>query len=143
MKRPLALILGLAAALPPAVLPAALQAQSADAAFVRLDSDGNGAISRTEFLALREAMFLRIDADASASLSAAEIEAARQAMPAGRRPPKDNRIWAQDANGDGLLTLAEYTSTTPGFDRADRNRDGSLSPAEFSRIAATAAALLN
>lgn len=143
MKRPLALILGLAAALPPAVLPAALQAQSADAAFARLDSDGSGGISRTEFLVLREAMFLRIDADASASLSAAEIEAARQAMPAGRRPPKDSRIWAQDANGDGLLTLAEYTATTPGFDRADRNRDGSLSPAEFSRIAATAAPLLN
>ena len=43
MKRPLALILGLAAALPPAVLPAALQAQSADAAFARLCTGGAAA----------------------------------------------------------------------------------------------------
>jgi Ca2+-binding EF-hand superfamily protein len=134
----LALTLGLAAALP---LPA--QAQNADAAFVRLDADGNGAISRTEFLALREAMFLRIDTDASTTLSAAEIEAARQDLPAGRRPPESDRIWTRDTDGDGQLTLAEYRSATPGFDRADRNRDGSLSPAEFSRIAAAAAPLLD
>lgn len=107
--------------------------------FQQLDADGSGAISRAEFLILRQEMFTRIDADGSGTLTRAEIESARQALPkqshGARQMRADDRIWSQDANGDGLLTLAEYTAQTRGFDFADRNRDGALSPAEFERIA--------
>lgn len=110
-------------------------AQAATGVFEQLDTDGNGAISRAEFLEIRRAMFARIDADQSGTVTAAEIETARQALPGKRQKQADKRIWSQDANGDGLLTLAEYTAQTRGFDFADRNSDGQLSPAEFERIA--------
>lgn len=130
---PLALALGLAA---PAM------AETADALRIRLDADGDGLLSRAEFVVLRQEMFGRIDADHSQTLTAAEIETARAARPAGKRPPKDSHVWAQDANADGLLTLAEYTSATPVFDRADRNHDGVLDGAEYARIAGLVARYL-
>lgn len=137
VRRPLRVLafgLGLALSAGPGV---------AQTAFQRLDTNGNGAISREEFLALRREMFARIDADKSGTITRAEIEAARQAAAqasgrAGsgtRQAQADERIWSQDANGDGQLTLAEYTAQTRGFDMADRNRDGQLSAAEFDRIA--------
>lgn len=123
----LALLLGLGLS--------ALPALAEQSGFARLDTDGNGVVSRTEFLALRKQMFATIDADNSGTITRAEIAAARAALPQGRTAQSDDRIWAQDANKDGQLTLAEYTSQTRGFDFADRNNDGALSPAEFDRIA--------
>jgi hypothetical protein len=43
-----------------------------------------------------------------------------------------------DLNGDGQLSLAEaagYGEIVTRFDRADRNKDGRLSQAEFERLA--------
>jgi len=43
-----------------------------------------------------------------------------------------------DLNGDGRLSLAEaagYGEIVKRFDRADRNKDGKLAPAEFDRLA--------
>lgn len=113
----------------------ALPALADPSGFARLDTDGNGAVTRTEFLALRKQMFATIDADDSGTVTRAEIERARASLPQNRAPGGDDRIWAQDANKDGQLTLAEYTAQTRGFDFADRNGDGALSPAEFDRIA--------
>ena len=125
-----------ARALPLALAAALIAAPAlAQTAFQRLDADGSGAISRAEFLMLRREMFARIDADGSGTVTRAEIEAARQATPGQRKMQADDRIWAQDANGDGVLTLTEYTAQTRGFDFADRNNDGQLSPAEFDRVA--------
>lgn len=126
LPRALALAFGLALGAAPAL---------AQTAFQRLDTDGSGAISREEFLAMRREMFARIDADKSGTITAAEIETARQALPGQHKTQPDKRIWSQDTNGDGVLTLAEYTAQTRGFDFADRNSDGQLSPAEFDRIA--------
>lgn len=123
------------AALLALTLPAAALSATADDLLARLDQNGDAAISQGEFLALREAMFVRMDADASDTLTRAEIAAALEAMPQGQRPPADDRVWAQDANGDGQLTLAEYTAQTRGFDRADRNGDGFLAGAELDRVA--------
>jgi hypothetical protein len=42
-----------------------------------------------------------------------------------------------DLDGDGRLSLAEvagYSDVVPHFDRADRNRDGKLTPAEYERL---------
>jgi Ca2+-binding EF-hand superfamily protein len=122
------------------VLAAALAAGAATAttpeeAFQTLDADGNGAVSRAEFLTLRAQMFATIDADQSGTLTAEEIETAGAGHARTSQMPANGRIWERDANGDGLLTLAEFTSQTPGFERADRNGDGSLSPAEFNRVA--------
>jgi hypothetical protein len=48
-----------------------------------------------------------------------------------------------DLNGDGQLSLAEaagYGEIVTRFDRADRNRDGKLTQAEFERLAKLAPA---
>lgn len=108
---------------------------AADQAFARLDTNGNGAISREEFLALRRQMFAALDADGDGLLTRQEIEAARAAGSGGAQPRRSNQIWQQDANGDGRLTLTEYTARTRGFDFADSDGNGSLSQTEFARIA--------
>jgi hypothetical protein len=44
---------------------------------------------------------------------------------------------ALDLNGDGKVSLAEaagYAAIVVRFDRADRNRDGKLTVAEFNRL---------
>ena len=44
---------------------------------------------------------------------------------------------ALDLNGDGKVSLAEaagYAAIVVRFDRADRNRDGKLTMAEFNRL---------
>jgi len=113
----------------------ALATTEAEAAFARLDTDHSGTISRAEFRVLRERLFAQIDSDGSGMLSPAEVDAAQARAAQQMGLPRSNRIWAQDANGDGQLSLAEYTSDLRGFDFADRNHDGQLTPAEFDRIA--------
>jgi|SRR5688572_9459448 hypothetical protein len=52
--------------------------------------------------------------------------------------PKRGSFNSLDLNGDGKLSLAEaagYADIVTRFDRADRNRDGRLTQAEFDRLA--------
>lgn len=52
--------------------------------------------------------------------------------------PKRGSFHSLDLNGDGKLSLAEaagYGDIVTRFDRADRNRDGKLTQAEFERLA--------
>lgn len=104
-------------------------------AFHRVDTDGDGAISREEFLDLRRMMFAVIDADGSGTLTRQELDLARESASQNLKIRADKRIWNQDTNGDGELSLAEYTAQTRGFDFADRDNNGALSLDEFNRIA--------
>lgn len=113
-----------------AVLSFPAQAQT-DKLLAFLDQNGDGAISRAEFIALRQQIFARIDADSSGTLSQLEVTAAQEAAAERRRQSRD--LWSQDTDGDGQLTLAEFTAQTPGFDRADRDGDGVLSTDEIDR----------
>ncbi|MDK3016159.1 EF-hand domain-containing protein [Pseudodonghicola flavimaris] len=129
----LPLALALIGLTPLAAPPAQAQAR-AQQAFARIDANGDGQISQEEFLALRRQMFAAMDADGNGQLTKAEIESAR-ARQANGRTPRSNQIWKQDSNGDGVLTLSEYTAQTRGFAYADSNSDGVLSQQEFTRIA--------
>lgn len=50
---------------------------------------------------------------------------------------KDEQFKALDVDGDGQVSKAEaagHADVVTGFDRADRNKDGKLSRAEFERL---------
>jgi Ca2+-binding EF-hand superfamily protein len=99
-----------------------------------IDTNGDGAISRDEIIALRRMAFARLDADGDGGLTPAEVEAARAEAAERQERLAARDPFTLDANGDGVLSEAEFAEATPGFDRADRDGDGVLSPAEIDRV---------
>jgi hypothetical protein len=99
----------------------------------RADADGDGKVSRDEFIKARtaglEQAFARMDTDGDGKLDEKEVEAgaaqARAMAPAGRggfrRPDADR------PQRPGAGAMAEQ-----GFDRMDADGDGKLSKEEFA-----------
>jgi Ca2+-binding EF-hand superfamily protein len=99
-----------------------------------LDKNGDGAITREDAVMGRQDIFARIDQDGSGTLTKVEIDTIRAELPDDTRMPAPGKAMSLDADADGQLTRAEFTSQTPGFDRADRDGDGVLSGAEIDRM---------
>ncbi|HEX2803046.1 MAG TPA: EF-hand domain-containing protein [Sphingomicrobium sp.] len=90
-------------------------------------------------------MFDRMDANKDGSVSRAEFDAAHQSMAGHMAQPGGKRIRMMsgagmaghmfataDADNDGRVSLAEATAAAAAhFDKADANRDGSLTPEEM------------
>lgn len=106
--------------------------------FTMLDVDGDGVISRQEYLTRPERAAAALGRDAADPL----VSAARSAH---------ERVFASmDANGDGRVTFEEYAAWAGGnafdevcrralgalFDLADADGDGTLGRAEFTRLRA-------
>ena len=89
------------------------------------DTNGDGALSLTEFQATQRDMFRHADANGDGVLTAAELKPL---------VPNPSRVLRRDGNGDGALSVEEFQSEAAGFRRADRNRDGVLGPKELSRL---------
>ncbi|MBZ9987633.1 EF-hand domain-containing protein [Mesorhizobium sp. BH1-1-5] len=103
----------------------------------RLDTNGDGAISKDEILAARERMFKRLDRNGDGIIDEKEIETARQAIEDRAEAAEarlGNRLRRMDRNGDGKVTENEFQASTPLFDLADRNGDGRLSADEIATI---------
>jgi Ca2+-binding EF-hand superfamily protein len=101
-----------------------------DQMFQRLDADADGQVTIAEVSARKTEMFQTADANADGQLDADERAAMREAV--------RQRIAADgvpgDADGDGNLSLAEFTGVHPLFDRADADGDGAVTRAEFDAI---------
>jgi Ca2+-binding EF-hand superfamily protein len=98
--------------------------------FQELDADSDGQVTTAEVTAKKTEMFTTADANADGLLDEAERTAMREA--ARRRATADG--VPGDTDGDGNLSLAEFTGVNPLFDRADADGDGIVTRAEFDEI---------
>ena len=118
-----------------AVSTAALAAAPSE--FAAMDANGDGRVTMREHARAAERMFQMMDANGDGKVTAEEMAAAQEAI-TGRKPgPHDlsaaEKISAVDSeHGDGVLTAEEHADAARAlFLTMDRNKDGSLSPAEF------------
>lgn len=88
--------------------------------FASADANGDGVITREEYLAGVDARFAKMDANKDGKISADE------------RPQMGGRMMGHgDGNGDGAITLEEMRAQSlQRFDRLDTNKDGKIDQAE-------------
>ena len=144
MKRS-AILAGLLLGLAP-VCAAAAQDMPGQRILQRLDTNGDGAISKDEILAGRERLFKRLDRPGQGVIAENELETARQAMEDRAQAAEarlGNRLRRMDRNGDGKVTENEFQASTPLFDLADRNGAGKLSADEIAAVRRILAARAN
>lgn len=122
----------------------ALTVGSAAWAQGRLDADGNGSISRQEWLNAAGARFDRLDTNKDGVLTPDELSRGRH----GRHGRPWRHSFSQiDTNGDGQISSAEFRAAFPRapadlFTKLDTNKDGRLSRDELRAMRAQAAAAM-
>jgi Ca2+-binding EF-hand superfamily protein len=100
--------------------------------FANADANGDGMITRAEFLAARSARFAKMDRNGDGAVARDDFGRLLKLRPkAGERI--DALIEQMDKNGDGRVSREEFTNTPPIlFDRADANGDGKVDKAELA-----------
>ncbi len=117
-------------------------AQQFGPGFARIDTDQDGAVSRAEATEARRAMFNRLDRNADGRISSDEQEAARTRMAAFAQMVHSAmvlRSQRMDTDGDGSLTLDEFTAQNLMFELVDRDGDGFITKAEAAAMRDTIA----
>jgi Ca2+-binding EF-hand superfamily protein len=103
----------------------------------RIDTNGDGVISKDEMAAARVRLFRKLDRNGDGVIDRNEIESARQAIKDRAETAQArlaNRWRRMDANGDGKVSEQEFASSMPLFDLADRDGDGKLSADEIVSV---------
>ncbi len=101
--------------------------------FGDLDRDGDGRVTRAEYLAFGRALFRAIDRNGDGVMTKAEQGRFRPGRAGPEPGPAPDRVFAAlDRDGDGAVTAAEIAATrAAAFDWADLNEDGVITRDEF------------
>ena len=104
----------------------------------RMDVNGDGKVTQSEFTNARVTMMMRSDANKDGKLSKAELEAGMAAMRKGGGGAGKGggmMFGMMDANKDGFLTRPEIEKMIGRrFQRIDVNGDGALSSSEMAAM---------
>lgn len=105
--------------------------------FAAADTNGDGVVTRAEFLSHRDASFTKLDRNKDGVVSPADFPRLAK-----RKPEALARLTAAmdgaDSNGDGAISRSELAQSPPMmFDRADADRDGRVTKAEYDAARAT------
>ncbi len=111
-------------------LPAAFASHSEDQ-FKKIDTDGDGFLSRAEHAVHASQMFATMDANHDGVVTPAEMEACKDLLSdgAGHMEMSTADMFKMcDANADGKITAAEHAASCDAvFTTMDANSDGKLS----------------
>lgn len=97
------------------------------------DLNGDGDIAMSELVNIRTYNFNLVDVDSDGNITRDDILAAVKARKLPRSVRRDEGfMMSSDHNGDGVLTLAEFTDFSALFKLVDRDGDGVLQAAELA-----------
>lgn len=99
----------------------------------KMDKNGDGEVSRDEFMALHSEMFAKLDADKNGRLSKAERESGHEAHLKALRGG-DHAMVLRGPHGPGERRAhrIELHHAGEGPGEMDANKDGKISPEEFT-----------
>ncbi len=97
----------------------------------KADANGDGAVSKAEFTAHRQAQFPRLDRNKDGFFTDGDVpKIMKNRMPAGFTPGEMRGQF--DVNGDGRISEHEFVhGPAMAFDRIDANADGVVTSAEL------------
>jgi len=102
----------------------------------RLDTNGDGQITKDEAEAAKAARFAEADTNGDGGLSMAEMQAFRAAEKARRMEAMRQRMFEKaDADGNGVISADEFEARgAPMFDRVDADGDGVITTEEMQAM---------
>lgn len=129
----LTLALGLVLGATAALAQSQNDARQTLANFDRVDTNGDDAISRSEFSAARASRWSQLDRNGDGYLTTDDFPR----LASSRAKAQLADIGNFDTNGDGRISESEFLDgPMPAFDRADKDSDGKLTRSELESMAA-------
>ena len=110
---------------------------TADAEFMKMDTNKDGKVSADEHATASKKMFDTMDANRDGKVTAAEMDAAHKRVTGKKAKKSDlsvaDKIKVIDKDGDKILTAEEHAAGSRSmFEKMDADKDGFLTKSEFA-----------